>query len=134
MRTGQEDAAAIEAIGKENMLAFYKQHLAGKIVTNQHTGITVEFTTSVGGRKVAHGGALYTAKVEGMRLAADLLEVAEYLNFGPAKSTDAPNVLGYLNFKAKGLVNERAYVYKLNVLLRNDGKFFYNLDTPKPKK
>ena len=104
---------------------FYTENLYGKSVVNKDLGITIHFN-SIGKNELAHGRALYAKKVAILKCLLELLEVAEYNNFGRKKDTDKETVLGYLNFKAKVIINDKIENVRINVLLKKNGKAYYN--------
>ena len=55
-----------------------------------------------------------------------LIEVAEYNNLGRRKDTDKETVLGYLNFKAKVKIDTKVENVRISVLLKKNGKAYYN--------
>ena len=104
---------------------FYTENLYGKSVVNKDLGITIHFN-SIGKNELAYGRALYAKKVAILKCLFELLEVAEYNNFGRKKDTDKETVLGYLNFKAKVIINDKIENVRINVLLKKNGKAYYN--------
>ena len=106
--------------------------LAGKKVENADTGITVEFSVT-NARKLARGGAIYLKKASLVDILPELVSVAEYSNFGQRKETDNPEVLGFLNFKAKCLINGNTEHVRLSVQFCRRSRFFYNVEVNKIK-
>ena len=117
--------------------SYYEENIQGHSVINEHLGITVSFT-SVGKGKIAYGGKkLYVKKVAVVQCLLELMRVATYNNFGIRKPDDKSNVVGFLNFKGKVRINGKIENVRLSVMLRTDGKFFYNHEVniiPKKKK
>ncbi len=106
--------------------------LAGKKVENTDTGIMVEFSVT-NARKLARGGAIYLKKASLVDILPELVSVAEYSNFGQRKETDNPEVLGFLNFKAKCLINGKTEHVRLSVQFCRRSRFFYNVEVNKIK-
>jgi hypothetical protein len=104
---------------------FYAKNLYGKSVVNKDLGITIHFN-SIGRNELAYGRALYVKKVAILKCLLELLEVAEYNNFGRKKDTDKETVLGYLNFKAKVIIDDKMENVRINILLKKNGKAYYN--------
>ncbi|MDR0927335.1 MAG: hypothetical protein LBO69_06165 [Ignavibacteria bacterium] len=104
---------------------FYKEHLQGKSVVNKDKGITIHFT-SIGRKKIAYGEAMYATKAAIITCLKELLEVAEYNNFGLRKTKDKSNILGYLNFKAKVMIDGQLKHVRIAVVMTKDYKFYYN--------
>ena len=104
---------------------FYTENLYGKSVVNKDLGITIHFN-SIGKNELAYGKALYAKKVAVLKCLFELLEVAEYNNFGRKKDTDKETVLGYLNFKAKVMIDNKMENVRINILLKKTGKAYYN--------
>lgn len=117
--------------------AYYHKNLKGTSVVNKHLGIKIDFHTK-GGRKITYGSALYPYKAIVLLKLKDLLENAEYNNFGKAKLTDPKNLRGYLNFKGKIKIDNEVKTYRITVLLYKNNQAYYNHDmnivrTKKPK-
>jgi len=104
---------------------YYSANLQGKSVVNKDLGITIHFT-SIGRSELAYGRALHAKKVAVVKCLEKLMEIAKYNNFGERKETDKQNVIGYLNFKAKIEINEVIENVRISVLLKKDGKVYYN--------
>jgi len=104
---------------------YYAKNLQGKSVVNKHLGIRIRFT-GVGRDKVTFGGAIHKKKVAVLQCLLELLEVAELNNFGRRKEKDKQNVLGYLNFKAKVKIDGVLEHIRIAVILKSDGKVYYN--------
>jgi hypothetical protein len=126
----------VKHLGK-HVKSYYEKNIQGCSVVNEHLGITVSFT-SVGKGKIAYGGkTLYTKKVAVVQCLLELMRVAEYNNFGVRKSDDKSNVVGFMNFKGRVRINGKIETVRLSVMLRTDGKFFYNQEVntiPQKKK
>ncbi len=104
---------------------YYKDNLQGQEVFNKDLKIWIKFT-SLGKGKVAYGGRKTPAKMAVLQGIKSILEVAEYNNFGPRKAKDPKNIVGYLNFKAKVRINGKIENLRIAIILRQDGKFYYN--------
>jgi len=104
---------------------YYKKNLQGKTITNKHLNIKIYLPGS-SGRKIAYGGYKSIKKASVLQCLPKLLEVAEFNNFGSRKPTDSSLVLGFLNFKAKVKIDEKIENIRINVVLRIDGKMYYN--------
>jgi len=119
----------IKIIEPENRVKFikdyYSKNLQGKIVLNKDILLTIRFT-SIGKYELAYAGALYAKKIAVLQCLDKLLEVAEYNNFGQRKETDKQNVLGYFNFKAKVKIEEKLKHVRISIVLKKDGKAYYN--------
>ena len=104
---------------------YYAKHLQGKTVINKHLNIPIHFTGK-SGRKIAFGGYKYIKKAAILQCLQQLLEVAEFNNFGNRKANDGLTVLGYLNFKAKIKIDNKIENVRIAVSLRKDGKVYYS--------
>lgn len=86
----------------------------------------------------ASEGAMYLKKMVAINDLPLLLRVAEYSNFGERKETDNPEVIGFLNFKAKMVIDGKNEYVRIAVQFCRGGKFFYNAEINKiellPKK
>jgi len=103
----------------------YEKYLQGKTVTNECLGIKVYFS-SAGKGKFAFGGTKYAEKVAAIQIMDDLMRFAVYNNFGERKNTDKKNIIGYMNFKAKGKINGVLKHFRISIQFKSDGKFYYN--------
>ena len=106
--------------------------LAGTSVVNTDTGIKIQFSVT-NARKLARGGAIYLKKASLVDILPELVTVAEYSNFGQRKETDSPEVIGFLNFKAKCMVNGKTEHVRLSVQFCRRDRFFYNVEVNKIK-
>ena len=106
------------------MSKFYAENLQGKSVVNKDLGMTITFT-SVGKNEISYGRALYAKKAAIITCLEKLMEVAEYNNFGERKETDKKNIIGYLNFKAKVLINDKLENVRITVQFKKDGKMYF---------
>jgi len=104
---------------------YYKKNLQGKTVINKHLNVRILFT-SLGQGKVAYGGRKTMKKAAIIQCLDKLMEIAEYNNFGVRKPTDPQSVLGYLNFKAKIKINGIVEYVRITVLIKKNGKMYYN--------
>lgn len=115
---------AIQA--RKKILAYYKKHYLGKSgVINEDLGIKIEFLRA-GGNKISFGGKIYIKKAAVIKVLKDVIKIAVYNNFGNRKTSDNPQVIGYLNFKSKIIIDGKVEHLRLSVQLRNNGKFYYN--------
>ncbi|MDR0438061.1 MAG: hypothetical protein LBH22_07165 [Bacteroidales bacterium] len=115
----------VEHLGKY-VKSYYEKNIQGRSIINEHLGITISFT-SIGKGKIAYGSkTLYAKKVAVVQCLPELLSVAKYNNFGVRKPDDKTNIVGFLNFKGKVKINGMIENVRLSVMLRTDGKFFYN--------
>jgi len=115
---------------REKLFNEYRNRYKGKKVVNQDLGICVKFEVS-GARKVSHGTATYSKKACLISVLDQLIEYAEYNNWGNRKEKDPPNVVGYFNFKAKVKIDGKIEHIRLVIRLRNDGKFHYSMEVNK---
>lgn len=105
--------------------AYYHKNLKGKSVVNKHLGITVTFSNE-GERKIYRGSALYPYKAIVLLKLKQLVEVAEYNNFGKPKPNDPKTLQGYLNFKVKCKIDGVVKNFRIALLLYKNNKLFYN--------
>ncbi len=104
---------------------YYAKNLQGKVVRNIHLGIDIHFN-SIGKSELAHGRALHAKKVAIIKCLYELVQNAEYNNFGKPKTTDPDTVLGYLNFKAKVYIDHKAEYVRISVLVKKNLKAYYH--------
>ncbi len=113
---------------RKKVFTHYTEKYQGKCyVTNKHLGIVVEFDRE-GANKTGYGGHLYAKKACLVEVLDKMVRYAEYCNWGDRKSTDKPNVIGYLNFKVKVKIDEKIENVHLVIKLTNNGKFHYSME------
>lgn len=86
-------------------LRYYMEHLKGKKVAIEKFVKVEVLLTARAGRKIAQGGIMYAAKAAAIPHLEVLIANSTYNNWGKAKETDPPYVLGFLNFKTKIVVD-----------------------------
>ncbi len=101
-------------------------------IKNRHLGITVKFIRD-GGKKIAYGGNLYAKKAAIIEILESVIENAVYNNFGERKENDKYSVIGYLNFKAKVLIDSRLEHLHLVIQMRMEGYFYYTHEVNKKR-
>jgi hypothetical protein len=104
---------------------YYKNNLQGKFAKNQQLGLKIYFT-KMGKKEIAYGRAVHIKKTAILQCLPQLVEVAEYNNFGIRKPSDMSSIIGYLNFKAKVKIDGKIENIRLSVVFRKDGKVYYN--------
>ncbi len=107
------------------MREFYKENLQGKTVVNQHIGLTICFT-SEGIGKATQKRKIGDINAAAIKIIDKMIENAEYSNFGQRKPEDKQNVIGYLNFKAKAVIDNKRRHFRISVKLKTDMKAYYN--------
>jgi len=112
------------------LIDYVQKHFKGLEVVNKDLKITVKISVS-GGRKTAKGGAMYHKKAESIRALPQIIEIAEYNNWGNRKSTDSAVVVGYLNFKSKCYIDGKLEHIRLAIQFQKGGKYYYNIEINK---
>jgi tRNA A37 threonylcarbamoyladenosine dehydratase len=107
------------------MRDFYKKELQGKTIINKHIGVTIVFT-SEGIGKLTQKRRIGNINASAIKVIHEMLENAEYSNFGQRKPEDKQNVIGYLNFKAKAKIGGVLRHFRISVKLKTDMKAYYN--------
>jgi antirestriction protein ArdC len=114
-------------------LDYYKKFLEGKELAIKNSLKKVEFTTK-GGRKIAYGGPMYSAKAVVLDHLEELVRDSTYNNWGDRKANDKKDVLGYLNFKSKLEIDgEKRHVRISIVVFKNRKTLLKNFDIGKKK-
>ena len=109
------------------VLEYYKKNLKGKTVVNKDTGITIHFSMT-SGRKTAMGEAMYQKKAEMVRILPDLVIYAVYNNFGKRKPDESDDIIGYLNFKGRCILDGKVQNVRIAVQFQKTAKFYYNIE------
>jgi len=118
----------VEAIKKH-----YKEQLQGKCVINQDLGISVQFTSD-GLGKITQNRKIGNTNAEAVRILEQIIEQAKYNNFGERKESDKENVLGFLNFKGKAVIDNTLCHFRIAIKRKTDGNTFYNHTLNRQKK
>ncbi|GET46897.1 LPD3 domain-containing protein [Capnocytophaga felis] len=85
-------------------LEYYNTHLKGKTTVIKKYLKEVVFTTKAG-KKIANGEAMYSAKAVAVKHLEQLIKNSSYNNWGDRKITDSKDVIGYMNFKSKLIID-----------------------------
>ncbi|GIM59859.1 hypothetical protein CAPN007_20680 [Capnocytophaga canimorsus] len=85
-------------------LEYYNTHLKGKTTIIKKYLKEVVFTTKAG-KKIANGEAMYSAKAVAVKHLEQLIKNSSYNNWGDRKITDSKDVIGYMNFKSKLIID-----------------------------
>ena len=112
---------------RQYILDYYKKHLKGTEVVNDDTGITIHFSMT-SGRKTAMGEAMYQRKAELIRILPDLVKYALYNNYGSPKEKDSPDIIGYLNFKGRCILDGKVENVRIAIQFQKQAKFYYNIE------
>ena len=114
------------------IFAHIKNKYAGKVVIIVDTGLPI-ITSVTSARKTAFGEAIYFKKAAAVVVLPEIIKYAEYNNWGKPKTTDGPNIIGYLNFKCKCLIDGKKENIRLAVQFQKGGKYYYNIEINKKK-
>lgn len=107
---------------------YYRQHLQGRSVVNEHLNLRVLFTAA-GRDKTAKGGHTYRNKAVSVLALDSIMEKAEFSNFGQRKPNDPPELLYYANFKAKVMIDGQLKHIRLATrLFEKAGCMYYSLE------
>ena len=118
---------------REFTLEFYKLFLKGKKKEIEKHLKEVVFT-SEGGRKIAYGEAMYSAKAAVIECLGTLIKNSTYNNWGDRKPQDNEDILGYLNFKSKITIDGKKRHVRIAISVDKDRKFkFKSYDIGKKK-
>jgi Large polyvalent protein-associated domain 3 len=110
---------------RELVRDFYKKNLQGKLVLNKDRHLIIQFTSD-GLGKLYRGSTINPLKASAIKVLAEMIEIAEYSNFGGRKETDKQNVIGFLNFKSKAIIGNTLYHFRISIKFKTDGKAYYS--------
>jgi Large polyvalent protein-associated domain 3 len=110
---------------RELVRDFYKKNLQGKLVLNKDRHLIIQFTSD-GLGKLYRGSTINPLKASAIKVLAEMIEIAEYSNFGERKETDKQNVIGFLNFKSKAIIGNTLYHFRISIKFKTDGKAYYS--------
>ena len=118
---------------REFTLEFYRLFLKGKKKEIEKHLKEVIFT-SEGGRKIAYGEAMYSAKAAVIECLDTLIKNSTYNNWGDRKPQDNEDILGYLNFKSKITIDGKKQHVRIAISVDKDRNFkFKSYDIGKKK-
>jgi len=86
------------------LLEYYNKNLKGKNIAIENSIKKVELLNRAG-RKISKGSAVYSAKTAVMEHLEDVIKQSTYNNWGSPKKTDSKDLLGFMNFKSKVIIN-----------------------------
>lgn len=122
---------------KTIILNHIRNNFSGMIIQNDDTGLPVIISIS-SARKTAYGEAVYFKKAAAILILPDIIKHALYNNWGDRKATDGPNIIGYLNFKCKCILDGKKENIRLAIQFQKGGKYYYNIEVnikkPTPKR
>jgi len=102
-------------------MEYYNRFLKGDHTAIKNSLKKVDFVTNAG-KKIARGGAMYSEKAAVMEQLKNLIEKSTYNNWGEKKNEKDNNLLGYLNFKSKLVINGEQRHVRISIALKKDGK------------
>lgn len=125
----------IESIWKEcstnelraNVLEYFRNNLKDITVKNKDTGINITITMK-SGRKTAKGEAMYHGKAEIIRVLPEIIENAQYNNFGNRKKNDPALLLAYMNLKGKCILDGKLLNLRISIQCYRGPKYYYNIE------
>ena len=118
---------------REFTLEFYRLFLKGKKKEIEKHLKEVVFT-SEGGRKIAYGEAMYSAKAAVIEHLDTLIKNSTYNNWGDRKTSDNEEILGYLNFKSKITIDGKKRHVRIAISVDKDRNLkFKSYDVGKKK-
>ena len=118
---------------REFTLEFYRLFLKGKKKEIEKHLKEVVFT-SEGGRKIAYGEAMYSAKAAVIEHLDTLIKNSTYNNWGDRKTSDNEEILGYLNFKSKITIDGKKRHVRIAISVDKDRNMkFKSYDIGKKK-
>ncbi len=114
-------------------LEFYRLFLKDKKKEIEKHLKEVVFT-SEGGRKIAYGEAMYSAKAAVIEHLGTLIKNSTYNNWGDKKPSDSEEILGYLNFKSKITIDGKKRHVRIAISVDKDRNLkFKSYDVGKKK-
>lgn len=74
---------------------------------------------------------MYYKKAAILTILPDIIKYAQFNNWGNKKQTDGPNIIGYLNFKCKCIIDGEKNCVRIAVQMQKGGKYYYNVEVNK---
>lgn len=122
---------------KNIILNHIRNRYAGMVIHNIDTGLPIIISVT-SARKTAFGEAVYFKKASAIVILPEIIKYAQYNNWGEPKKTDGHNIIGYLNFKCKCILDGKKENIRLAVQFQKGGKYYYNIEVnmkkPTPKR
>ena len=116
---------------RRKVFDYIKENFANRgTVKNNCLGINVQITVHAS-RKTAYGEAMYLKKAAVIIALPEIIQNAVYNNWGDRKDSDGENIIGFLNFKCKCIIDNKTEHLRLAIRVQNDGKFYYNVEVNK---
>lgn len=114
-----------------------RNNYSGMVIQNLDTRLPIIISVT-SARKTAYGEAVYFKKAAAILVLPEIIKYAQYNNWGSPKPTDGPNIIGYLNFKSKCIIDGAKENIRLAVQFQKGGKYYYNIEInikkPTPKR
>lgn len=104
-----------------------RNRYSGMTIQNIDTGLPIIISVT-SARKTAYGEAIYFKKAAAILILPEIIKYAQYNNWGSPKATDGPNIIGYLNFKCKCIIDGAKENIRLAVQFQKGGKYYYNIE------
>lgn len=104
-----------------------RSRYSGMVIQNLDTGLPIIISVT-SARKTAYGEAIYFKKAAAILVLPEIIKHAQYNNWGSPKSSDGPNIIGYLNFKCKFIIVGSKENIRLAVQFQKGGKYYYNIE------
>jgi len=115
---------------RKKLLEVYKEKYEGKTIVNSKTGITILFEL-YGAKKTTKHGSMYAEKAALITILDKICEHGFLHSLGVPKEGDKEKgVVGYLNFRAPVIVDEKQKLVEIPVRIKNNGSFHYCIDIP----
>lgn len=105
--------------------AYYQGNLQGSAVINIDKGIRITFSGQ-GRQKITKGSFLYSKKAALVLILKELLELAEFNNFGQRKRNDPGALMGYLNFKVKCRIDGKLETVRIACMMYHADRIYFN--------
>ena len=71
---------------------------------------------------------MYQRKAELIQILPDLVKYALYNNYGGPKEKDSPDIIGYLNFKGRCILDGKVENVRIAIQFQKQAKFYYNIE------
>ena len=112
---------------KTLIFSHIKSNYSGMVIQNLDTRLPIIISVT-SARKTAYGEAVYFKKAAAILVLPEIIKYAQYNNWGSPKATDGSNIIGYLNFKCKCLIDGKKENIRLAVQFQKGGKYYYNIE------
>ena len=105
---------------------YFDKYLKGKKVINIENNVEIILAKTGWRHTIRTNKTTYNNIIIFKKL-KEVIERAQFINFGELKEKDVKSTIGFLNYKSEVLINNKEqHTVKISVRIDENGKFYYN--------